>query len=80
MIDNEVVGEFGCFKCGQFSMVTKLSKRCLHRYFIKCSKCGYRMAFTQRQFDYAKQHDGYFPPRESLAGEIKGQFWYRRKR
>lgn len=61
-----------CFRCGELSMVTKASKRCSYCYFTKCGKCGYWMAFTQRQFDYATQHDGYFPPRECLAGEIKG--------
>jgi transcription elongation factor Elf1 len=70
--ESKVVGEFRCFRCGELSTVTKTSKRYLYRYFIKCSKCGYWMAFTQRQFDYAKQHDDYFPPRESLVGEIKG--------
>lgn len=60
-----LISGFRCIKCGQLNTVKKESNG---NYFIKCIKCGYWAEFTQRIFNYAKQHDGTFPPLESLVG------------
>lgn len=56
----KVASEFRCIKCGEFATVTKVSDG-HYRYSIKCTKCGYGGVFTQKLFDYAKEHDGYLP-------------------
>jgi transcription elongation factor Elf1 len=71
------VGEFRCIECGQLNTVRKAyyttSRLGRHysrwngRYVIKCISCGHSAEFSQRLFDYAKQHDGYFPPLDGLG-------------
>ena len=70
-----VEGKVRCPECGRINPVTKayytakrLKTRYLRwngRYLLKC-ECGYWAELPQKEIDYAKQHNGYLPPLESL--------------
>ena len=63
--ESRAIAEVRCIKCGEYNTVKKAPNRIKYRYSIHCDKCGHGGVFTQRLFDYAKQHDGCFPQLES---------------